>query len=685
MAVELDQVAERALPAGVVEPEAVAAEGRGVRAVCGGHGGHAYARELDRLARPDAGDPLRGDAGRGQRADVGAGSRKRVPGSFAAIAASVSASRWSSCGWVTQTRSTPSTSSGRSAGGRGASRRPRAPARSRATGRRARAGRRPAARSPTGRGRRAPGRRRSRACGRSRASGGVPGGVGVAHQRRAARPRPRAPTASRTGRRGPSCAGRAARGLRRARRCRPSGTARGWPCAGRTRRRASRPCARRRSASGGLPKPTMPVPHMRGGSPVSSRISRHRPGRRRAAPGPRPRRGRRPHPRRVATVLAMGAEPMAGLRGNATRSVARRAPRVAAGGGHERRSPSRREPWLNEPPYAAADACTVARRLGGTLRAVLTEPCRVLVSEKIADSGVDLLRERFEVDVALGLNGEELAERIGDYHGLLIRSATQVTADVIERAGRLRVIGRAGIGVDNVDVPAATKRGIIVANAPQSNIVAAAEHTIALMLALARNVPQAHASLTAGRLGAVEVRRRGGVREDARGARLRPHRPARRARAKAFGMHIVAFDPFVSADRFRELGAEPAATAAEVYAQADFITIHLPRTPETKGVPERGGLRAVPRRRARDQLRPRRARRRRRAQGRAGSRQGRGRGARRLPDASRSRTTRSSPATTTSSSRPTWAPRRRRRRTAPACRPPSRWSPRSPAASSPPP
>jgi D-3-phosphoglycerate dehydrogenase len=223
-------------------------------------------------------------------------------------------------------------------------------------------------------------------------------------------------------------------------------------------------------------------------------------------------------------------------------------------------------------------------RGGGTLRAVLTEPCRVLVSEKIADSGVDLLRERFEVDVALDLSGEELAERIGDYHGLLIRSATQVTADVIERAGRLRVIGRAGIGVDNVDVPAATKRGIIVANAPQSNIVAAAEHTIALMLALARNVPQAHASLTSGkwersRFGGVEVYEKTlGVLGFGRIGQLVA------ARAKAFGMHIVAYDPFVSAERFRELGAEPAPTAAEVYAQADFLTIHLPRTPETKGV-----------------------------------------------------------------------------------------------------
>jgi D-3-phosphoglycerate dehydrogenase / 2-oxoglutarate reductase len=135
---------------------------------------------------------------------------------------------------------------------------------------------------------------------------------------------------------------------------------------------------------------------------------------------------------------------------------------------------------------------------------------RILVAEKIADSGVELLRERFDVDVAENLDGDQLVERIGDYEGIVIRSATKLTADVIERAGRLRVIGRAGIGVDNVDVAAATKRGIVVANAPQSNVIAAAEHTIALMLALARNVPQAHASLTAGRwersrFGGVEV------------------------------------------------------------------------------------------------------------------------------------------------------------------------------------
>jgi D-3-phosphoglycerate dehydrogenase / 2-oxoglutarate reductase len=214
---------------------------------------------------------------------------------------------------------------------------------------------------------------------------------------------------------------------------------------------------------------------------------------------------------------------------------------------------------------------------------LLGEQYRVLVAEQIADSGVDLLRERFEVDVGVGWSPEELAERIGGYHGILIRSATQLSAELIERADNLKVIGRAGIGVDNVDVEAATKRGIIVANAPQSNIVAAAEHTIALMLALARNIPQAHASLTSGkwersRFGGVEVYEKTlGVLGFGRIGQLVA------ARARAFGMRIVAFDPFVSAERFRELGAEKAETAAEVYAEADFITIHLPKTAETRG------------------------------------------------------------------------------------------------------
>ena len=145
------------------------------------------------------------------------------------------------------------------------------------------------------------------------------------------------------------------------------------------------------------------------------------------------------------------------------------------------------------------------------------------------------------------------------------------------------MIGRAGIGVDNVDVEAATKRGIIVANAPQSNIVAAAEHTVALMLSLARNIPQAHGSLTAGKwerskFGGVEVYEKMlGVLGFGRIGQLVA------TRARGFGMRVVAYDPFVSAERYRELGVEKAETSADVYAQADFITIHLPKTPETRG------------------------------------------------------------------------------------------------------
>ena len=121
---------------------------------------------------------------------------------------------------------------------------------------------------------------------------------------------------------------------------------------------------------------------------------------------------------------------------------------------------------------------------------------RVLVAEKIGASGIDLLKAHFDVDTAFDNDGFDFEARIGDYDGLLIRSATKMTADLIEKATNLKAIGRAGVGVDNVDVPAATKRGIIVANAPESNVVTAAEHTMALLLALARNVPQAHAALS---------------------------------------------------------------------------------------------------------------------------------------------------------------------------------------------
>jgi D-3-phosphoglycerate dehydrogenase / 2-oxoglutarate reductase len=214
---------------------------------------------------------------------------------------------------------------------------------------------------------------------------------------------------------------------------------------------------------------------------------------------------------------------------------------------------------------------------------VLDAPHRVLVKEKIADSGVALLRERFDVDLGLDWDDAQLAERIGAYDAILIRSATKLTADLIARGENLKVIGRAGVGVDNVDVEAATKRGIIVANAPQSNVITAAEHTVALLLALARNVPQAHAALVGGRWerskwGGVELYEKTlGLLGFGRIGQLVA------ARAQGFGMHVVAFDPYVSAARFRELGVEKAESSDDLYAHADFISIHLPTTPETRG------------------------------------------------------------------------------------------------------
>jgi len=207
---------------------------------------------------------------------------------------------------------------------------------------------------------------------------------------------------------------------------------------------------------------------------------------------------------------------------------------------------------------------------------------KVLVKEKIGASGVDLLQQHFDVDLGVDWDDAELERRIGDYDGILIRSATQLDADLIAKATNLKAVGRAGVGVDNVDVPAATKRGIIVANAPQSNVVTAAEHTMALLLALARNIPQAHASLTAGKwerskFSGVEVMDKTlGIVGFGRIGQLVAQR------AMSFGMRILAYDPFVGAERYRELGVEKAESSDDVYAQADFITVHLPKTPETE-------------------------------------------------------------------------------------------------------
>jgi D-3-phosphoglycerate dehydrogenase len=206
---------------------------------------------------------------------------------------------------------------------------------------------------------------------------------------------------------------------------------------------------------------------------------------------------------------------------------------------------------------------------------------RVLVRERIADAGIELLRTHFDVDVD---SESELESVIGGYDAIVIRSATKLTADLIERAERLKVVGRAGVGVDNVDVDAATHRGIVVANAPDSTVVSAAEQTIGLLVALARNIPQAHAALKQGnwersRWGGIEL---AGKTLGVLGFGRIGQQVARRA--VGLGMRVVAYDPFVGDDRFREAGVDREGTVEAVLAVSDFVTLHLPLTDETRGL-----------------------------------------------------------------------------------------------------
>ena len=191
------------------------------------------------------------------------------------------------------------------------------------------------------------------------------------------------------------------------------------------------------------------------------------------------------------------------------------------------------------------------------------------------------LRSRFDVDVDADSPLEEI---IGRYDAIVIRSATKLTSELIEKAERLKVIGRAGVGIDNVDVNAATRRGIVVANAPDSTVVSAAEHTVGLLVALARNIPQAHAALKAGRW---ERSQWGGIElADKTLGVLGFGRIGRQVarRALGLGMRVVGYDPFVAPERFRELGADHAAAPEDVFAAADFLTLHLPLTDETRGL-----------------------------------------------------------------------------------------------------
>jgi len=210
---------------------------------------------------------------------------------------------------------------------------------------------------------------------------------------------------------------------------------------------------------------------------------------------------------------------------------------------------------------------------------------RILVTEPIADGGLDRLREAgHDVDVQLGVSPEDLLGIMPGAQALIIRSATTVTAEVLEAGRDLIVVGRAGIGLDNVDVETATARGVMVVNAPQSNILSAAEHTMALLLAQARNVPQAHAALVAGRwersrwtgvelsdktLGIIGLGRIGKLVAQ---------------RALAFGMRLAAFDPFVSADRARQMNVDLVDDLDTLVAMSDFLTIHAVKTPETIGL-----------------------------------------------------------------------------------------------------
>ena len=208
---------------------------------------------------------------------------------------------------------------------------------------------------------------------------------------------------------------------------------------------------------------------------------------------------------------------------------------------------------------------------------------KVLVSDSLAEEGVRRLESGADVDVITNLSPEELIEKIKDYDALVIRSGTKVTADVIKAADRLKVIGRAGVGIDNVDVEAATKKGIIVLNTPGGNTISAAEHTIAMMLALARNIPQANAALHKGewnrkKYTGVEFFNKtlGIVGLGRVGAEVA-------TRMKSFGMQILAFDPFVTEERAKQMGLT-LAPLETVLREGDFITVHTPLTNETRNL-----------------------------------------------------------------------------------------------------
>ncbi|WP_445476227.1 phosphoglycerate dehydrogenase [Methanococcoides methylutens] len=208
---------------------------------------------------------------------------------------------------------------------------------------------------------------------------------------------------------------------------------------------------------------------------------------------------------------------------------------------------------------------------------------KVLVSDSLSEEGVSKLQEHFDVDVSTGLSEDELVEKIVDFDALVIRSGTQVTRKVIEAADNLKIVGRAGVGVDNIDIDAATEKGIIVVNAPEGNMLSAAEHTIAMMMSMARNIPQANASLKSKKwerknFMGVEVNGKtlGVIGLGRIGAEVAK-------RAQGMEMDILAYDPFITEERAKAMGVE-LTTVDDIARRADFITVHTPLTKETRNI-----------------------------------------------------------------------------------------------------
>lgn len=209
---------------------------------------------------------------------------------------------------------------------------------------------------------------------------------------------------------------------------------------------------------------------------------------------------------------------------------------------------------------------------------------RVLVADPIAERGIDQLRRDLQVDVRIAQTEAQLLEQIADYSAVVVRSETKITARLIEAASQLRVIGRAGVGIDNVDVEAATRRGVIVMNAPGGNTISTAEHAFSLLLCVARNIPQADAIVRSGKwerknLQGIELHTKtlGIIGMGRIGTELS-------RRALAFGMRVLAFDPYLAASRARALQVELLDELDDVIAAADFITLHTPLTAETRHI-----------------------------------------------------------------------------------------------------